>query len=139
MKHWRLIVITLVIAIPAFLLGPIIWPPSSDIQPTSAQLPLFIVLAIINALVLGIGILFIVRAWKGFRSANPGITPRRELLTFLAIAWLLVSWWPHDNFHISNGLNPAGLLGIEYGFHVTLIIASLIAASYFLSVLKRKS
>jgi hypothetical protein len=36
----------------------------------------------------------------------------------------MVSWWPHDNLHISNGNDLRGLLFIEYGFHFTLMIAA---------------
>lgn len=57
---------------------------------------------------------------------------------YLAIGWLMVSWWPHDNMHIHNGEDMQGLLYIEYGFHVTLMISALVMAYCFLSLINRK-
>ncbi len=57
---------------------------------------------------------------------------------FIALPWMLVSWWPHDNLHVHNGMNLQGLLYIEYGFHLTLIIASLILTYGFLTSLKEQ-
>jgi hypothetical protein len=42
---------------------------------------------------------------------------------YLGTAWFLSNRWIHDNLHMVVGRRPNGLLGIEYGFHVTLIIA----------------
>jgi hypothetical protein len=42
---------------------------------------------------------------------------------YLSLAWVLGNWWAHDSLHIHHGLNLVPLLGIEYGFHVTLMIA----------------
>ena len=53
---------------------------------------------------------------------------------YFSLSWLLISWWPHDNFHIHNGLYALGLLYIDYGFHVTLMIASLIVTYYILNI-----
>lgn len=60
----------------------------------------------------------------------------RVKLAYLSLSWLLISWWPHDNLHLHNGMNLQGLLYIEYGFHLTLIIASLILARAFVQTLK---
>ncbi|HEV8224498.1 MAG TPA: hypothetical protein VGP74_04510, partial [Rubrobacteraceae bacterium] len=50
--------------------------------------------------------------------------------------WFLVSWWPHDNLHIHNGEDLQGLLYIEYGFHVTLMLAGIVLAYSLLTMLK---
>ena len=55
---------------------------------------------------------------------------------YLSIGWFLVSWWPHDNLHIHNGMDMQGLLYIEYSFHVTLIIAALVLAFSLLTQLR---
>ncbi len=55
---------------------------------------------------------------------------------YLSVGWFLVSWWPHDNLHIHNGMDLQGLLYIEYGFHVTLIVAALVLAFSLLTMLK---
>ncbi len=44
-------------------LGPIIWPPAPEVQPTQAQLPYLIVLSVIEALTTGFGIAFIAYGW----------------------------------------------------------------------------
>lgn len=56
--HPRLAVplIALAAGIPAFLLGRVIWSPApSNPTPSEAQLPFFIVLALIEALLFGLG------------------------------------------------------------------------------------
>ena len=65
-----------------------------------------------------------------------GGPPWRTWAAYLAIGWLLVSWWPHDNMHIHNGNDLQGLLYIEYGFHVTLMIAGLVLAYSLLTKLR---
>ena len=47
-----------------------------------------------------------------------------------------MNWWPHDNFHRANGFNLPGLIRIEYGFHVTLYLAGIVVAWFFISVLR---
>ena len=66
----------------------------------------------------------------------PQESKNKTVPTYYALSWLLISWWPHDNFHIHNGMNAQGLLYIEYGFHLTLLIASLILANYFIHIIK---
>lgn len=128
MKTWvKVLIITLIFGIPAFFLGPILWTPHPDIRPSQFQLPFFILLSAIEALAFGIGIAFICLGWPLVRNAAPQMKGR-AMAFYLSVSWLLVSWWPHDNFHVHNGLNLAGLLMIDYGFHVTLIIASLALA-----------
>lgn len=118
----RVALITLVVAVPAFFLGNVIWPPSPELSPTSGQIPFFIILSILESLALGLGVAFIMLCWD---------RAKEERLAFLAIAWLLVSWWVHDNMHKANGLDINGLLIIEYLFHVTLIAAGVILARFF--------
>jgi hypothetical protein len=51
----------------------------------------------------------------------------------------MVSWWPHDNLHTSNGNNPQRHLFIEGGVHFTLMIAALVLAYCFLSLIRQRS
>lgn len=114
----KVILLTLIIAIPAFLLGRVIWPdPAGAMPPTAGQLPFFMVLSVFDALTFGLGISFIVFGWPWAKKSKA---------EFIALAWLIVSWWPHDNWHRYNGMNLQGLLYIEYAFHVTLMIAALV-------------
>ena len=136
MKLWiKYLLITLVIGIPAFFLGHLIWPSSGEIQPSAVQLPFYILLGAIESLLFGFGVAFIIFTIPKLRKLKPD-ERKKTIPAFIAVTWFLVSWWPHDNFHMHNGNNPTGLLLIEYGFHVTLVIASLIIVKYFYWKLK---
>lgn len=122
--------LTVGIAIPAFLLGPVIWPKSPDIPAmTPVQFGLFVGLAAWEALLLGVGVAFLVLGWAAARhSRHPGKTT----LALVAVTWLMANWWVHDNLHVHTGLDIPGVLAIEYGFHFTLGVAGLVLA--YLSV-----
>ena len=138
MKSKWLIYTILVLVLVAVTLvsGPKIWPPSPDAHPTAAQMPFFIFLAGLESLVFGLGIVFILEGWPLLQRVS-GSGKTLTSAAYVAISWLLVSWWPHDNMHIHNGMNTAGLLVIEYTFHFTLIIAGLTIAFWFISQLRK--
>ena len=129
-KKVAVLLITLAIALPALILGPMIWPASGHVSPTPGQLPFFIFLSIIEALAFGLGVSFLIYGWPLVRKVERTAKQNGWLL-YISIAWLLMSWWPHDNMHIHNGDDMAGLLRIEYGFHLTLMIAGFILAYNF--------
>lgn len=58
---------------------------------------------------------------------------------YIAISWLLVTWWPRDNMHIHNAMNIDGLIVIEYLFHVTLMIAAVVMTCAYFSLLHEKA
>lgn len=129
-------VITLAVGVPAFLLGQVIWPPApASPTPSGVQVPFFVALFLVEALLFGLGIAFLSFGFPLVKRAagRVGVNPWP---VYLAIAWQLVSWWPHDNFHVATGLNLDGLLLIEYGFHVTLILSALVVARFFLATLR---
>jgi hypothetical protein len=136
-KSWiGLVVVTLLIAIPAMILGPIIWPPDmTGMPPRPGQIPFLIFEQFFEALSLGLGVSFLIFGLPIVRQAAPNLRLRAWLM-YLGIGWALVSWWPHGNLHVSNGDNMQRLLYIEYGFHVTLIITAAIVAYCFLSLLR---
>lgn len=120
-------------------LGNKIWPPAPGMPvPTAAQLPFFIGLAVAESLAFGLGIAFIILGMPLVRRAS-GLSRGLGWAVYLSIAWLLVSWWPHDSLHRHNGENSLGLLYIEYGFHVTLIVAGLVLAYAYVKLLRRAS
>ena len=134
----KVVIITLVFAIPAFLLGRVIWPPDPMLStPTSMQLPFFIFLSALEAITFGLGVSFIIFVGPMIKLV-PTEWRTKAWWSFMALTWLLVSWWPHDNLHQHNGMNLQGLLYIEYGFHLTLIIAGFILAYSFATFLKKK-
>lgn len=117
-------------------IGQAIWPPHpGGHEPTGMQLPLLIVVSLIEALAFGAGIAFLVygrpilarasRAGKGLTTA-----------AFFAITWGLVSWVPHTSMHISNGPDDMSrLILIEYLFHVTLVLSAAVTALFFFRTL----
>ncbi len=138
MKTWaKVLLVTVVLAVPAFLLGPVIWPPAEGgPEPTGGQLPFFIFMALIESVLLGLGVSFLLFGLPALRRVSPD-SKLRAWVMYLSIGWLMVSWWPHDNLHIHIGENMQGLLYLLYGFHFTLIIAALALAYCFVSLLRQ--
>jgi hypothetical protein len=133
--YWQFGAVTIVLALIATSLARIIWPDiPGAAEPTLGQWPLFVGIGIIDSLAFGFGIAFLV-FW--FRSAMrmDGWPPK---LAFFATVWLLVSWWPHDNWHrITADHDVWQLLALEYAFHVTLIVSGVFIA-YYLSTLYKE-
>ena len=62
MKTWvkAAVVTAVAVTVPAFFLGPVLFPPSEiGVKPTAAQMPFFVSLAVGDALLLGLGVLFL--------------------------------------------------------------------------------
>lgn len=142
--QWKpALALTVVLAIVAVLASPtgplgVFWrPPADSPVPTGAQLPFFVLLNIAEAITFGLGVSFLVFGYGVVEAVAPA-SPRLTRAAHLSIVWLLANWWPHDSLHISNGVNLNGLLGIEYGFHITLMIAGGILAYFFLTLLRRE-
>ena len=134
-EPWQVALVVLAFGIPAFLLGKVLWPdPIGAATPPPSVLPIFIAISALEALLFGVGIAFIVfgRQWLKFDGSKLGMA------AFVAIAWSLVSWWPHDNFHRVTH-DWTGLAMIEVGFHVTLIVSILLISAYFVRNLQLRS
>ncbi|MBI2022094.1 hypothetical protein HYS93_04440 [Candidatus Daviesbacteria bacterium] len=129
----KVTLITIFFAVPAFFLGEIIWPPAPEFpKPNHFELSFFLILSILEAVAFGLGysLIFLGLPLLKKRSGYTTLTK----LAYFSVVWYLINWWPHDNMHAHNGLNPQGLLIIEYLFHSTLIIAGAILALYFYKV-----
>ncbi len=127
----KTIIITAVVAVITLVLSPKIFINAPDLpEPSSFQLPFFIVLAVIESLSIGYALAFLLVNWK--RAKEQG-----KKLVHVALFWLIGSWWVHDGLHRMNGHDLGGLLKIEYGFHVTLIIAAVSVALHFLKQLDK--
>ncbi len=84
-----------------------------------------VVYSVLEALVFGLGI-----AWLAFgrRVMTDGAWAGAA---HLAVGWALVSWFPHGSFHQSiTHDNWAGLAAIEYGFHLTMLVAGVVVARH---------
>ena len=98
--------------------------------PNAALVPYFIFLSALESLAFGLGVALAILGGSNLRN-RAGID-KLTVAAFIALVWLLVSWWPHDNMHRVNWIdNFEGLLRIEYTFHFTLIISGFILALYF--------
>lgn len=126
---WSIIILAVtIIGVP---LGQALWHPSPDMpSPTPAQVPLFILLSIFEAVSLGVAAAFLIFGKKVVDQAV-GTSKNLAWAVYISTAWLTGSWWLHDKLHAANGMSISGLLKIEYGFHVTLIIAGFILAYAF--------
>ena len=83
------------------------------------------VYSVFEAFAFGVGIAWLVLGRRVTTSPAGGTA------LYLAIGWMLVSWWPHGSLHQSIAHdNYAALAGLEYGFHVTMIVAGAIVARY---------
>ena len=117
------IVLGVLVAISAFLVSPYVFEPTTEAPtPAGVQLPLFVLLAAIDAVVFGAGV-FVAIAGRAM-IAPVFSTPGRTIATHLALTWLLISWWLHDGLHLVVGLQLDQLLILEYTFHVTLMAAA---------------
>ncbi len=126
-NKFLIIVVTLVAAVGSFALSRVIWPdlPSMP-MPMGAQLPLLIGVGIFESLAFGVGISFLIFGWGFMKGKSTS-----DWLTFFSATWLLISWWPHDNLHRITVMGDYwGLIRLEWGFHVTLVIAGVIVASH---------
>lgn len=138
MKTWlKVLIVTVVITVPAFLAGPNaplggFWgvDPHGP-QPTGGQMPLFMLLGLLEAIFLGLGVSFLFFGYPVVRDLAPG-SPGLARLAHLSITWLLIQWWPHDSLHIVAGMDFTKLLAIDYGFHVPLMAASLILLAFLI-------
>ena len=134
----KFLIITFAVGIPALLIGRIIWPPAVGAPtPTAVQFAFFAFLGIVEALFFGLGVAFVALGAPYLKRLSAEV--RKEMFApFISLSWLLISWWPHDNLHIHTGEDLQAILYIDYGFHLTVIIASLILARYFFLQLTKK-
>ena len=137
----KVVIVTLLVGVFGFLTeanGPLgsFWAPSPTIpQAVGVQVPLFMILGAAEALALGLGVSFLLFGYSTLK-ANVPASATLTRAAHLAIAWLLINWWAHDSLHQHNGMNLNGLLGIEYAFHVTLIVAGVVLIRFFMAVVR---
>ncbi|MGH7273459.1 MAG: hypothetical protein ACREIQ_03225 [Nitrospiria bacterium] len=139
----KVLITTLVLGITAFLAAPngplgAFWAPHPSVpEATGVQIPLFVIQGVVEALAFGLGVSFLIFGYPLVKAIGPASAAMTRA-AHLSIAWFLINWWPHDSLHIHNGLELNGLLAIEYGFHITLIIGGLILAYFFLTLQRQE-
>ena len=128
--------ITVPVAIAAFLLSPVLFPPAEvGAGPTSAQIPFLVLLGVGDAVLLGLGVSFLVFGYPLLRKVSPDSRARAWAM-YISIGYLMVSWWPHLGMHASNGMDIGGLLVIDFVFHLPLEIAGAVLAYCAYSLFK---
>jgi hypothetical protein len=141
--QWKpAVALTLLLAVVAVLANPSgplggFWRPAAGMPaPAGLELPFGLLLKLAEGLTFGLGIAFLVFGYPLVHAISPaslGLTRAAHL----SIAWLLANWYPHDSLHIHVGMDLGGLLTLEYVFHITLMIAGVILARFFLILLRR--
>ena len=137
----NVVIVTLLLGVLGFLTepnGPLgsFWAPSPMVpQATGVQVPLFMILGAAEALAFGLGVSFLLFGYSTLK-ANVPVSASMTRAAHVSIAWLLGNWWAHDSLHLHIGMSLKGLLGIEYGFHITLIAAGVILLRFFLAVVR---
>ena len=137
----KVLAVVAIVGIAAFLTEPhgpwgTFWLPAPDVpEAVGVQIPLFMVLGLVEALACGLGVAFLLFGFSTIR--NDSVSPRLARAAHLSISWFLINWWAHDSLHLHIGMDLSGLLKIEYGFHMTLIAAGLTIAWFFLAVARR--
>lgn len=140
--RWKVLAVALPLALVGFMLNPngplgaAVWPePPAGPEPTAAQVPLLILVALLESLAFGAGFAFLLFGRPALDRA-PGATRGWATAAYFAIAWGLVSWVPHSSMHITNAHDDfARLILIEYMFHVTLVVSAAVTAMFFWRVL----
>src|SRR5437764_14818930 len=92
--RWQVALVVLPIGVVAFVLGRILWPDTPGVAtPPPSVLPIFVAISALESLLFGFGVAFVVfgRRWL------PADGSKLATASFVAIAWTLLSWWPHDN------------------------------------------
>ncbi len=134
----KVALLTIALMIATIPLGQLLWrtPEGAGPGPAPGLIPFFILLAAAEGLAFGFGVGFLILGWPLVRRATheAGVA---TLPVYLSIAWSLMQWWPHSNSHRVVGEDYATLLMIDYGFHVTLMLAAAIIARFFLATLRQ--
>ena len=137
MKGWlKWSMVTLIVGAVVFGLTPF-WPISPTAsQPPGTVLPLFVALSLVESLSFGLGVAFLIfgRPLVDRMGGSPGLTTA----AYVAIAFLLLNWWPHDNMHRMTNGDWSRVVLVEYGFHLPLMIAGAVLAWFFVSLARRK-
>lgn len=120
---YKIFLTALAAGIPSFFLGKIIWPISSDLGvPAVTEFPMISMLSFFEALLFGLGVSFVIYGWNILKKLPSKLT---KIMLYVSIAWLLLSWWPHDSLHLSVGNNIRNQLMLEFIFHIPTMLAQI--------------
>jgi hypothetical protein len=131
MQSLRFFGVTVATAVLAFSLTLVIWPiPPVITLPPASLLPYFVFVIACECLSFGFGVAFLIFAFPLVRRL--GGSRFTAWGGYLGIAWFSLNWWPHESFHRTTlSTNFAKQIWIQFGFHLTLIIAAVLVARFF--------
>ncbi|MEU4160777.1 hypothetical protein [Actinoplanes sp. NPDC026670] len=128
--------------LPVTLLAPlaltgVLWPGSTDLSAVPSPWSwLFRGLYLAEWLSFAFGILFLLvgRGSVARLARGPGWTTA----VHLSIVWLLVAWWPQDNFYrLAAKTDWPRQAALVYGFNITLMLAAATLAVFVLAGRRR--
>ena len=127
MRWMFVVLVTVAVGLPAFLLGRVIWPDTPDsIVITPDLVPFFALPSLLEALAFGGGVAFLLAARPIVWRAGS----RLGIAAYLSTAWLLMAAWPHGNLHRSLGFDLMSIAKIEWAIHLTVLLAAIVVALY---------
>lgn len=137
-KRYSIILTTIAIGVIAFLLTPALWAFPTDMTPPETLFPFFLLQSLIEALGFGAAVAYLFFVGIPLvQRVNPA-HKLKAVVMVLCFVWVMGSWWPHTNFHKVIGLDFAGLLILEYAFHVSSVVAIALALWCFSALSKAK-
>ena len=129
-KWTAVIVVGFVIAVLFGANGPLggFWGgDTSDEDIPGGALAGLVMANLVESLAFGAGLAWFAFGWQHVQHAGR----RLATATYVAIGWGIVSWFPHSSLHIAWEEDDwYALAAIEWGFHVTLVVAAVIVATY---------
>jgi hypothetical protein len=129
-KRAKVVTTIVVIAIASIAVSLVLFKPNLPAALPEAAVPFVLGLKVAEGLALGAGIAFLILGYPLLKRAGQSRT--LTWCAYLATAWCLVNWWLHDNLHLVAGVgNVWAILGIEYAFHVTLMLAAGVLAIFY--------
>ncbi|MFG2987915.1 AMP-binding protein [Streptomyces sp. NPDC048257] len=122
-----------VLGLVALIVTNLLWPGSTDL--TGVPQPwafLFSLLYLFECLAFGVGVVFLFggRARMLRQRRSPSLT----VAAHLAVSYLLLSWWPQDNFYrLAAKQDWSRQAALVYTFNIPLMIAGAVVAAYVVS------
>ncbi|RPF44012.1 acyl-CoA synthetase (AMP-forming)/AMP-acid ligase II [Streptomyces sp. Ag109_G2-6] len=118
------------LTVVALFATDLIWPGSTDLTGVPGPWSfLFSVLYLFECSAFAAGLLFLFAGRR--RMSRPGPGRRLTAAAHLAVAYLLLAWWPQDNlYRLAAKHDWPRQAALVYSFNIPLMIAALIVAVY---------
>ncbi|MGE7434332.1 amino acid adenylation domain-containing protein [Kitasatospora sp. NPDC001175] len=123
---------TLAFGIAASALTDLFWPGSTDVTGVpSPWAVLFQLLYVFEWAGFGAGMAFLFLGGPVLQRVQPARPPQLTAWAVVAIAWLLLAWWPQDSWYrTTRATDWPREAALVYGFNVTLIVAALVVVRF---------